>query len=49
MTLAWRATGATQLTHTFAELAIRARDVGELAPAVAIVKREVWIMCVWLA
>lgn len=33
VTLAWRATGASQLAHTFVELAIRARDQGELAPA----------------
>jgi DNA-binding transcriptional LysR family regulator len=33
VTLAWRAAGASQLTHTFTELALEAREHGDLAPA----------------
>ena len=32
ITLAWRATGASELAHAFVQLAVHARDEGELDP-----------------
>jgi hypothetical protein len=37
VSLAWRATGASRLAHTFIDLAIRARDQGELAALTEVV------------